>query len=98
MTIDSEWCANHPYTAADLIAGLEDKIARQKFTLEEQRLIIVGFTLECETVGTTDIIRALDRKDEQIKWYEVALEKIARLGNEPEYGNIMAQMALEKYK
>jgi hypothetical protein len=84
------------------INELQSKIESQQMLLAEQLLIIKGFTLECETMGTTDIIRALDRKDEQIICYEVALEKIARLGNEPEYGNsvgnLMAKMALEKYR
>jgi hypothetical protein len=45
---------------------LETVTESQKLILAEQLLIIKGFTLECESMGTTDIITALSRKDTQI--------------------------------
>jgi hypothetical protein len=46
----------------------EIKLLRE--IVEDQLRIIKGFTLECETMGTTDIITALSRKDECIKELE----------------------------
>ena len=60
----------------------QKRIDKLEILLSEQLLIIKGFTLECEDMGTTDIITALSRKDTKITALEADINTYVKIAND----------------